>query len=161
MKQWREFGCFIFDMCAIILWDMTQPKIFITRVIPDRGLLLIKKHFQPFNIALSVRQKKGRRIRRAVFLVIRKKLLARIILLTDLTRCHSERSEEPLRSSQLDFIHSIIHFCNVYKGFFSAFLEQKIVLQYHYYIEKSEKIHYVKEMAVLRVNSSVVCSSNG
>lgn len=33
-------------MSGIILWDMSQPKIFITRIIPDRGLLLVKEHFQ-------------------------------------------------------------------------------------------------------------------
>lgn len=45
MKQCREFGCFIFDMRAIILWDMTPLKIFITRLIPDPGLLLVNEHF--------------------------------------------------------------------------------------------------------------------
>ena len=33
-------------MRAIILWDMTPLKIFITRLIPDLGLILIKEHFQ-------------------------------------------------------------------------------------------------------------------
>jgi len=33
-------------MSAIILWRMTKPKIFITRLIPNPGLLLIHEHFQ-------------------------------------------------------------------------------------------------------------------
>lgn len=45
IKQWRELGCFIFDMCWIILCGMPQPKIFITRVLPDPGLSLINSHF--------------------------------------------------------------------------------------------------------------------
>jgi len=47
MKQSRELGCLILDMSGIILWGMSQPKIFITRIIPDRGLHLIREHFQP------------------------------------------------------------------------------------------------------------------
>jgi glyoxylate reductase len=34
-------------MSAIILWDMPAPKIFVTRIIPEPGLLLLKEHFQP------------------------------------------------------------------------------------------------------------------
>jgi glyoxylate reductase len=34
-------------MGGIILWGMSQPKIFVTRLIPDPGLDLIKEHFQP------------------------------------------------------------------------------------------------------------------
>jgi len=34
-------------MSAIILWDMPAPKIFVTRIIPQPGLLLLKEHFQP------------------------------------------------------------------------------------------------------------------
>ena len=34
-------------MGGIILWDMPAPKIFVTRLIPDLGLLALKEHFQP------------------------------------------------------------------------------------------------------------------
>ena len=47
MKQWRELGCLILVMAGIILWDMTQPKIFVTRLIPEPGLLFINGHYRP------------------------------------------------------------------------------------------------------------------
>lgn len=47
MKQLREFGCFILLMEGIILRGMAQPKIFLTRLIPERGLHYIKERFQP------------------------------------------------------------------------------------------------------------------
>jgi glyoxylate reductase len=47
MKQLREFGCFILVMSAIILWDMPAPKMFVTRLIPTPGLLLLKERFVP------------------------------------------------------------------------------------------------------------------
>jgi glyoxylate reductase len=33
-------------MSAIILWDVDQPKIFISRLIPETGLLFVKDYFQ-------------------------------------------------------------------------------------------------------------------
>jgi glyoxylate reductase len=34
-------------MSGIILWDMPPPKIFVTRIIPQPGLLLLQEHFAP------------------------------------------------------------------------------------------------------------------
>jgi lactate dehydrogenase-like 2-hydroxyacid dehydrogenase len=46
----KRIWLFYFGHLRIILWDMTSLKFFVTRLIPDFGLFLIKEHFPIFDI---------------------------------------------------------------------------------------------------------------